>query len=309
MKDFYNVGGVELPQPFKVRRLGHVGFYHADLDAAEQFYVKTLGLRLTDSLQFAVDAPAMGIFTSHNTDHHSLVCISSALADDSDQGYRRGVTINQISFQVGTLEEVVNGYRFLKANNVPIWRVGRDFPGSNWAFYCRDPDGYHVELFYGMEQIGWNRLSKPVGMREVEGEEPPLPQRSEQQEVLDALNDDVDLNTGHKSDDLATLDFTVGGVQLPRPFKINKVGPIHLFVKDVATSEAFYRDLFGLVTTEEVLWNGHRAVFMRLGNDHHVLGLYPIELREVLGCNPATTVMNTGIELCSYSQLRDAVAF
>lgn len=160
-----------------------------------------------------------------------------------------------------------------------------------------------------MEQIGWNRLSKPVGMREVEGEEPPLPQRSEQQEVRDALDDDVDLHEGHKSEDLEGRDHIVGGVRLPRPFKVNKVGPVHIFVRDVAVSETFYRDLFGLVTTEEVTWQGHRAVFMRLGNDHHVLGLYPLELRSQLGFDERTTVMGTGIELCSYAQLRDAIEY
>ncbi|WLH14808.1 VOC family protein [Pseudomonas hefeiensis] len=309
MENLFNVGGVELPQPFKARRLGHVGFYYDDLAAAERFYTDILGLRVSDYLKFDPEQPPAAIFISHCTDHHSMACISSGLADKCDVDYLRGVTLNQISFQVGTLEEVVNGYRFIKERKIPIWRVGRDFPGSNWAFYCRDPDGYHVELFYGMEQIGWNRISKPVAMREVEGEEPSLPQRSEQQEIHDALNDDVELYEGHKSEDLTSSDYVVGGVTLPRPFKVNKVGPVHLFVRDVEVSEAFYHDLFGLVVTEEVVWRGHRAVFMRLGADHHVLGLYPLAMRQELGFSELTTVMGTGIEVCSYLQLRDAVEY
>ena len=34
-------------------------------------------------------------------------------------------------------------------------------PGSNWHAYLYDPDGQSNELYYGIEQIGWNGHSKP----------------------------------------------------------------------------------------------------------------------------------------------------
>ena len=42
------------------------------------------------------------------------------------------VTINQITWQTGSLEEVVNGVGYFDEQEVPIRRSGRDMPGSNW---------------------------------------------------------------------------------------------------------------------------------------------------------------------------------
>jgi catechol 2,3-dioxygenase-like lactoylglutathione lyase family enzyme len=111
---------------------------------------------------------------------------------------------------------------------------------------------------------------------------------------------------GPRQIEAAPYEFNVGGVMLPRPFKINRLGPVHLFVRDVARSEAFYTGLLGLQKTEAVSWEGHRAVFLRHGTDHHTVALVPIELRERLGFSRETTLMSLGVELCSYQQLKDA---
>src|SRR5437763_12651524 len=60
-------------------------------------------------------------------------------------------------------------------------------PGSNWHVYVYDPDGHTNELYYGIEQIGWNGRSKPrdmyyLGFRE----KPDLPQMSEAAEIAEA---------------------------------------------------------------------------------------------------------------------------
>ena len=49
----YNVGGVLLPRPFKIRRLGHVGFNLTKLTAGVEFYTQLLGFRLTDELDIS----------------------------------------------------------------------------------------------------------------------------------------------------------------------------------------------------------------------------------------------------------------
>ena len=61
--------------------------------------------------------------------------------------------------------------------------------------------------------------------------------------------------------------------------------------------------------TEEVNFNGHRCVFMRNGNEHHSLGLFPKALRAELGCSDHTSCMSFGVEVGTYSQLKNAVAF
>ena len=66
-------------------------------------------------------------------------------------------------------------------------RSGRDMPGSNWHTYLYDPDGQSNELYYGIEQIGWNGHSKPRAMYDRGFDKPPdLPQISELEEVEQA---------------------------------------------------------------------------------------------------------------------------
>ena len=48
-------------------------------------------------------------------------------------------------------------------------------PGSNWHTYLYDPDGQSNELYYGIEQIGWNGHSKPKAM--IEFNIAPMPSR------------------------------------------------------------------------------------------------------------------------------------
>jgi predicted enzyme related to lactoylglutathione lyase len=49
----YNVGGILLPQPFKVRRLGHFGFNAVQLTECLEFYNAVLGFKISDMLDFA----------------------------------------------------------------------------------------------------------------------------------------------------------------------------------------------------------------------------------------------------------------
>ena len=65
----------------------------------------------------------------------------------------KDVTVNQITWQVSSLREVVGGNAWLK-DRIRVVRTGRDMPGSNWHFYPVDPCGHTNELYYGIEQIG-----------------------------------------------------------------------------------------------------------------------------------------------------------
>jgi catechol 2,3-dioxygenase-like lactoylglutathione lyase family enzyme len=183
-------------------------------------------------------------------------------------------------------------------------------PGSNWHTYLLDPEGHQNELYYGMEQIGWDGVSKPWSMHDREfPKTPPLPQISEYAEVNDALAKGVDLAGGYRDRETMPERYDVQGILLARPFKIVKHGPVNLFVKDLEREEAWYRDVLGFVPTEEVTYRGHRCVYLRNNTEHHSLALYPIALRAELGLRPDSTMMAFGVQLANYQQLRDAIAF
>ena len=315
------VGGVTLPRPFKVRRLGHFGINVHDPEVSRHFYEKLLGFRISDVLDFggrlpeeemAKHGPHVGYFARHGTEHHSFVffprrVLNAVYGFPAD--YPEVVT-NQITWQVGSLREVVDGHDWFVKKEMRIQRSGRDLPGSNWNVYPFDPDGHVNELYYGIEQVGWNGQSKPYSMHKVRYTRPPdLPHPSEYAEVQACVREGIDGSTGWQQHEAMPETWNVDGVLLGRPYKVTRVGPVRLFVQDMEQSLRFYRDELGLMITEEVVWNGHRCVFLRANTEHHSLALYPMALRAELGLNPHATLFSFGMQVANYQQLRDAVAF
>ena len=313
----YNVGGVLLSRPFKIRRLGHFGVNVTDVEAGLRFYRDLIGFKVSDVIDFGARAPEQvkglgdpkGYFTRYGTDHHAFVLFNRRVME-AFNGRRFGAdkTINQITWQCGSLGEIVRAFGFFKERGVEIRRVGRDMPGSNWHVYVYDPDGHVNELYYGIEQIGWDGVSKPLplyerGFRDL----PTLPQMSEEAEVEQARSRSVDIFSGMRSVEQAPARYDVDGVLLPRPFKVTRIGPVKLFVDDVARSLPFYEEILGFVPTEEVTVRGHRCVYLRQGTEHHSVALIPKALREALGFSAQTSLMAFGLELGSYQQLKDAV--
>ncbi len=317
----YDVGGVLLPRPFKLRRLGHFGFNALRPAEGVEFYTKLLGFKPSDVIDFSKapwvpkDRPDMGdprgYFMRYGTDHHAFVLFNKKVMDfRPDRKFAPEVTVNQITWQCGSLKEIVDANAYFQEHGIPIQRVGRDMPGSNWHVYVYDPDGHTTELYYGIEQIGWNQVSKPTemyyrGFREL----PSLPQMSESADVAEALDKGIDIFSGHRYRETLPETYDVEGVLLPRPFKITKIGPVGLFVDDVDRAEDFYTRHLGFAKSEETTYRGARCVFLRCGAEHHSVGLFPKELRRTLGLSEHTTCMSFGVEVGSYAQLRRGVEF
>jgi catechol 2,3-dioxygenase-like lactoylglutathione lyase family enzyme len=322
----FDVGGVLLERPFKIRRLGHFGYNCYKMDEAMHFYSDLLGFRRTDTLDFARIMPkpevfagvptTVGWFMTHGTDHHSHVIFPKHALDRMGRGSAGGhvtnpeVTTNQITWQVGTLREVGNGIDWFRSIGINPGRIGRDVPGSNWHSYPSDPEGHTNEIYYGIEQIGWNLKSKPPAVRKRGfHDKPDLPQMCEYQELEMFKEEGIDLEAGYRHVEKGPFKYDVDGVMLARPFKVIKIGPVRLFVRDMEKCLEFYTKILGLRVSEEVVWEGQRCVFLRCNTEHHSIALYPVALREKLGLSPHTSCMSFGNQVGNYQQLRNAVDF
>ncbi|TYB42486.1 VOC family protein [Actinomadura chibensis] len=321
----YDVGGILLPRPFKIRRFGHFGYNTDRLDESLRFFTDVLGFRVTDEADLfesvppgarakaeaVVTDPRM-YFTTHGSDHHALLLAHRTFGTfNRNDRYAPDNTLSQITWQVGGLREVAEAVGYLRERGVRIGRVGRDMPGSNWHVYFLDPDGNTLELYYGMEQIGWGRNSKPRAMHDRAFDRAPeLPQMSEAAEVREARERGVDVDSGWRPDE-AHLDerYDVEGVLLPRPFKVTKLGPVSMFTSDLDGMLAFYTGVMGFAVTETAAVDGRRVAFLRHGAEHHSLVLADKALRERLRLSPHTSNLAMGMEVGTYRQLRDAVAF
>jgi len=316
----YPVGGVLFDQPFKIRRLGHFGLNAYRMSEALRFYNDLLGFRITDIRPMGGKAPDAfkefgdlnGYFFRYGGDHHAFVLYNHRLRKESDRtGFHKDdVTVNQITWQVGSLAEVVQGDAWFRRNGEKVVRSGRDMPGSNWHSYLMDPDLHKNEIYYGMEQVGWDGRSKPWDMHDREFDHPAeLPQISEYEEVNQAMARGSDLVSGFRDKENLPLKYDVQGILLARPFKIVKHGPVNLFVEDIERAAQWYRRTLGFIVTEETRCEGERCVFLRNNTEHHSLALFPVALRPKLGLRADTTMAAFGVQLGSYQQLLAAIEF
>ena len=317
----YDVGGILLKRPFRVVRLGHFGFNVRNQETALSFYSDLLGLPVTDTRDFggrAASGNAMGqdpygYFLRIGADHHSVVLFPHwAFAASSAPKHEGTEWISHMAWQVSTLREVVEGRHWLMENQIRIARPGgRDARGANWNVTVSDADFISNEIYYGMDQIGWDGISKPLP---ICSEGDPLPPRGGVAEadfprVRQAIEDGLNLRDGLHQRPFGEPRYDVAGVMLPRPFRIVRNGPIRIFARDLEAAIRFYTETMGLTVTEEIQWRGHRAAFLRANTEHHTIALYPRALREELGLRPDSICMAYGMQVGSYHQLKAAVEF
>jgi hypothetical protein len=84
--------------------------------------------------------------------------------------------------QVANYRQLKDACDFLEANGV---RVDRDppaslVPGMDYVAHAFDPDGHCIQLYYYMEQVGWDgKVRTPADRRPIEAQWPtavePLP--------------------------------------------------------------------------------------------------------------------------------------
>jgi catechol-2,3-dioxygenase len=118
--------------------MSHIGLYVHDLPRMEDFYTRVLGFTITDRGKVR---GADIVFTSWDPkDHHQVALVSGRPAE---LAYNH---VNQISFRVGSVEDLQE-----------IWRRVKDEPGVHdlrpmdhgnaWSLYFRDPEGNRLEVF------------------------------------------------------------------------------------------------------------------------------------------------------------------
>ena len=120
-------------------RLAHVVMNSHDTPAAQAFYEKALGFRLSDRTRIMA-------FMRCNTDHHNI-----ALADaDND-------CLNHIAFVMPDLDSVMKGGGRMKdAGHAIQWGPGRHGPGNNLFNYFLGPFDFAIEYTAEVAQVDDN---------------------------------------------------------------------------------------------------------------------------------------------------------
>jgi catechol 2,3-dioxygenase-like lactoylglutathione lyase family enzyme len=142
--------------PFAVQKIGHAVINVADLEKSKHFYTDVLGFKVSDIYADNM-MPGGMVFLRCNGDHHCLALIGGAPAAD-----RQAKTLHHLAFELATLDEVFRARDHLKQHGARIVYEGRRRAGCQVSVEFLDPDGHHLELYWGVDQIGYDGRARPA---------------------------------------------------------------------------------------------------------------------------------------------------
>ena len=134
----------------RISGLSHVGVFVKDLETMTQFYCDTLGLteshRNGDRMVF--------LSADVQKEDHEVVLVRGRDGDAK--------IIQQLSFRVGTIDDVRAFYQTFQQMGVEIQQTVSHGAGASCYFY--DPEGNRLEVFADIEVEGGRGYSGPIDL-------------------------------------------------------------------------------------------------------------------------------------------------
>jgi len=142
------------PTPVKVQKLGHVVFTVTDIERTTRFWTEIMGFQVSDRNERGM------VFLRNASDHHSIALVPAETPHTLPREGQPG--FHHCALEVAAVSELFKIRDFLRAKGVPIVYEGRRGPGGNPGIEFEDPDGFHIELYASMDQIGQDGKSRPA---------------------------------------------------------------------------------------------------------------------------------------------------
>jgi catechol 2,3-dioxygenase-like lactoylglutathione lyase family enzyme len=143
--------------PVQVRKLGHVVLWVSDVQRSMKFYTEVLNFRVSD-WEKRPDGHEM-VFLNACGDHHSVALFSRPGGQMPPEEY---LQLSHFALEVGHIDELFAVREFLTRKGIPIRSEGRKGAGCNIDVSFDDPDGYHIELYCNMDQVGNGSRPRPT---------------------------------------------------------------------------------------------------------------------------------------------------
>jgi catechol 2,3-dioxygenase len=147
--------GNSVRTPFAITKIGHVVLNCRDLARSVRFYTEVLGFKISDIYEEDM-VPGGMVFLRFNADHHGVALVGT-LPDSSTR-----TEMHHMAFAVSSLDEVFRAREHLERCNAEIVFHGRRRAGVQIAVEFKDPDGHMLEIYWGLDQIGSDGITRPA---------------------------------------------------------------------------------------------------------------------------------------------------
>jgi catechol-2,3-dioxygenase len=151
------------PTTVRPRRIGHIGLLARDLEGFVEFYERVVGLQVSDRMPFSEDYPYYeGVWMRCNSDHHVISVFG--LRDTTEwpstaRAARPG--LHHLAFEMASFEDLQRAVRYVKEHEISLQGMRTGGPGVQLRLYIWDPEDNIVELYWAMDQVGWNGRTRP----------------------------------------------------------------------------------------------------------------------------------------------------
>ncbi len=151
-----------LARPFKITKIGPVALFVDDVERAEAFYRDRLGLVTSEETRYR---GARCVFLRCGAEHHSLALYPKELR--GVLGLSPHTTCASFGVELANYGQLRAAIDFLKAQGCTFVELPPElYPGIDYAAFALDPDGHCIQLYYYMEQVGWDgRVRAPAERR------------------------------------------------------------------------------------------------------------------------------------------------
>lgn len=146
-------------------RFGHIGLAARDLERMVEFYEHALQMQISDRMVFPEDSPFYeGVWLRINTDHHVISLFGlrdTSVFSESGVGRMARPGVHHVGFEVATFEDLRSILEYARRHDIPVHGTRSGGPGNQLRVYILDPEDNIVELYYAMDQIGWDGATRP----------------------------------------------------------------------------------------------------------------------------------------------------
>jgi len=142
--------------PVQIRKLGHVVLWVSDIQRSVNFYTEVLNFKVSD---WDKQPSREMVFLNACGDHHTVALFSRPGGEMPPPEF---LQLSHFALEIGHIDDLFAIRDYLRAKGIPIKNEGRRRAGCNIQVEIDDPDGYRIEMYSNMDQVGKGDRPRPA---------------------------------------------------------------------------------------------------------------------------------------------------